>query len=154
MTINIEPMTRQNVAEVYAIERDSFAIPWSFKTFEMELLNPLAIYIAAVDGESGEIIGFAGMHHVLNEGHITNIAVREKNRRQGVGDALIAALFDIAAARNIDGLVLELRVGNVAAHRLYAKHGFTFAGIRKNYYSDTKEDAVVMWKTFKSEVAQ
>ena len=151
MTINIEPMTRQNVALVHNIERDCFAVPWSFQSFEAELVNPLAIYIVAI--VNGEIVGFAGMHHVADEGHITNIAVREENRRQGVGDALVLALLDIAAAKNISGLVLEVRMGNTPAQRMYAKHGFTFAGIRKNYYVDTKEDAIVMWKVFKTEVA-
>ena len=152
MTINIEPMTHQNVAQVHTIEKECFAIPWRYSTFEMELSNPMAIYIVAVIG--GEAVGFAGMHHVLDEGHITNIAVLEKYRGQGIGDALVKRLCDIAVEKNITGLVLEVRMGNAPAQRLYGKHGFTFAGIRKNYYSDTKEDAIVMWKYFKPEVAQ
>ena len=152
MTINIETMTHQNVAQVHTIEKECFAIPWSYSTFKLELENPLAIYIvASIDGQT---VGFAGMHHVLDEGHITNIAVLEEHRGQGIGDALVRHLCGIADAKNITGLVLEVRMGNASAQRLYSKHGFAFAGIRKNYYVDTKEDAIVMWKYFKPEVAQ
>ena len=148
---HIETMTREHLRQVYNIEIECFAVPWSYQSFEEELANPLAIYIVAVI--DGEVAGFAGMHHVVDEGHITNIAVREKNRRQGIGDALVGALFDIADANGIGGLVLEVRMGNAAAQKLYGKHGFAFSGIRKNYYVDTKEDAIVMWKKFKPEVA-
>ena len=152
MTINIEPMSRENLRQVYNIESECFAVPWSYQSFEEELENPLAIYIVATIG--GEIVGFAGMHHVLDEGHITNIAVLKEYRGQGIGDALVKRLCNIAVEKNITGLVLEVRMGNAPAQRLYGRHGFTFAGIRKNYYVDTKEDAIVMWKYFKPEVAQ
>jgi len=144
---HIEQMTREHLQQVHNIECECFAVPWSYQSFELEMTNPLAIYIVAMCG--AEIVGFAGMHHVVDEGHITNIAVREQWRKQGIGDALVRGLCDIAVAKGIDGMVLEVRMGNAAAQRLYGRHGFVFAGIRKNYYVDTKEDAIVMWKIFK-----
>ena len=143
---HIEQMTREHLEQVHNIERECFPVPWSYQSFEEEMANPLAVYIVAV--ADGEIVGFAGMHHVVDEGHITNIVVREESRKQGIGDALVSELCGIAAARNISSLVLEVRMGNAAAQKLYGRHGFTFAGIRKNYYTDTKEDAIVMWKKF------
>jgi len=147
---HLEYMNREHLMQVHSVESESFAVPWSYRAFEEELDNPLAIYIIAI--ANGDIIGFAGMHHVLDEGHITNIAVREEYRGQGIGNALVTRLCDIAVAKNIAGLVLEVRMGNVPAQILYGKHGFIFAGIRKNYYVDTKEDAIVMWKILKPEV--
>ncbi|MDR2182878.1 MAG: ribosomal protein S18-alanine N-acetyltransferase [Clostridiales bacterium] len=144
-------MTREHLRQVHNIESECFAIPWSYDSFEEELENPLAIYLVAMVG--GEVAGFAGMHHVVDEGNITNIAVRRQYRGQGIGGALVRGLCDIAAAKKIAKMTLEVRVGNHIAFRLYGRHGFTFAGIRKNYYVDTKEDAIVMWKEF-GEVAQ
>jgi len=143
---HIEPMGRQYLDGVYAVESDSFSVPWSFCSFEEELSNPLAIYMVAL--ANSEVVGFAGMHHVLDVGHITNIAVIKNHRRHGIGDALVEKLTEIAKAKRMVGITLEVRMGNAAAMRLYAKHGFTPHGIRKNYYTDTKEDAVVMWKHF------
>lgn len=148
----IKQMTFEHLRQVYNIECECFSVPWSYQSFEEELANPLAIYIVAIVG--GEVAGFAGMHHVIDEGHVTNIAVGEQYRSCGFGDALVRRLIDIASVRGINGMVLEVRMGNAAAIKLYGKHGFNFAGIRKNYYVDTKEDAIVMWKKFESGVAQ
>jgi len=141
---HIEPMGQGHLRQVHNIESECFSVPWTYESFVYELTNPLAIYIVAVS--DGDVVGFLGMHHVVDEGHITNIAVREQNRRQGIGDALIRRMIDIAVAKDIVGLFLEVRMGNAEAQRLYGKHGFAFMGIRKNYYTDTKEDAIVMWK--------
>jgi ribosomal-protein-alanine N-acetyltransferase len=89
------------------------------------------------------------MWRVVNEGHITNIAVAAKERRRGVGTLLLLNLTAKAREMNMFGLTLEVRIGNEQAQRLYTKFGFKPEGLRKNYYSDTKEDAVIMWKYFK-----
>jgi len=147
----IEQMTAQHLRGVHNVESSCFAIPWSLDLFEAELANPAAIYIVAAAGQ--EIIGFAGMHHVLDEGHVTNIAVLADYRKQGIGDALLCALIDISKQLGIAAITLEVRMGNAAAQRLYGRHGFGFSGIRKNYYFDTKEDAIIMWKYFDKEGA-
>jgi ribosomal-protein-alanine N-acetyltransferase len=145
--VSIVPLTCEYLDEVFEIEEDSFSIPWSKAELARELTeNKLGIYIVAL--EDGHAVGYAGMWHVVNEGHITNVAVRPSHRRRGIGDMLIKALDDIAAEKEMIGLTLEVRMGNAAAHKLYAKHGYKVEGIRKNYYADTKEDAVIMWKYF------
>ena len=108
--------------------------------------NQFAIYrIAVLDGK---IVGYAGMWHIVTEGHITNVAVLPEYRRQGIGNALIEEMIVIAEQKEMIGITLEVRIGNVAAQKLYTKYGFRPEGFRKNYYQDTKEDAVIMWKYF------
>jgi ribosomal-protein-alanine N-acetyltransferase len=143
--IETTAMGLEHLDAVYEIESDSFAIPWTRRELEHEIAgNNLAIYFVAKDGDM--VVGYCGMWHVVNEGHITNIAVAESHRRQGIGGMLIKALEAEARARDMIGLTLEVRVGNERAMRLYGKHGFKIEGIRKNYYADTQEDAAIMWK--------
>ena len=145
--IQITPMTLLHLDAVYEIEYSTFVIPWARADFEHELRgNKLAVYLVAKDGD--RVVGYCGMWHVVNEGHITNIAVTEGHRRQGIGDMLLTALEAQARVRRMIGLTLEVRVGNEYAMRLYNKHGFKIEGLRKNYYADTKEDAAIMWKYF------
>lgn len=149
--IVIEPMRMEHLDEVCSIENDCFPIPWSRESFRQELEdNKIAIYIIAKDRtEYGEkIVGYAGMWHVVTEGHITNIAVSPEFRRRGAGDALLRHLIALAQEKHMLGLTLEVRMGNESAMRLYGAHGFKAEGIRKNYYADSHEDAVVMWKYF------
>jgi ribosomal-protein-alanine N-acetyltransferase len=143
--IHILSMKHKHLDQVMQIETVSFAIPWTKRDFERELRdNPHAIYFVAQ--ENGETIGYAGMWHVVNEGHITNVAVKPEKRRQGVGDRLLDALEAAAVERHMMGLTLEVRIFNTTAQKLYAKHGFRMEGFRKNYYADTGEDAIIMWK--------
>jgi ribosomal-protein-alanine N-acetyltransferase len=143
--IQVIPMTLEHVDAVYAAELECFSIPWPRSAFVDELTkNEYAIYFVAL--LDGTVAGYAGMWHVVNEGHITNIAVLPEFRRFGLGDALIEALVKAAEAREMIGITLEVRIGNLAAQRLYTKWGFKPEGFRKNYYADTKEDAIIMWK--------
>lgn len=147
----IEPMRIERLDEVLAIERDCFSIPWSRESFQQELAdNKIATYVVAttVASPGGKIAGYAGMWHVVTEGHITNIAVGPAFRRQGVGSLLLGHFIALAVEKNMIGLTLEVRVGNEGAITLYHRHGFVVEGIRKNYYADTREDAVIMWKYF------
>lgn len=143
--IKTEYMTLEHLDDVYEIELDSFSIPWEREDFTKELTNnSMAIYIVALI--DSKVVGYGGMWHVVNEGHITNIAVAEDYRRRGVGTALLSRMIEIAEEKEMIGLELEVRVGNANAMRLYSKFGFKTEGIRKNYYADTKEDAIIMWK--------
>ena len=145
--LEIIPMMFEHLDAVYEIECKTFAIPWTRADFEYELReNKLAIYFVAK--ADGEVVGYCGMWHVVNEGHITNIAVAESHQRQGIGDMLMTALETEACVRRMIGLTLEVRLGNHQALRLYNKHQFKIEGLRKNYYADTKEDAAIMWKYF------
>lgn len=142
--INIKEMNKEHIEQVYEIEKVCFSIPWSKKAFEDELnKNKMAIYIVALENE--KIVGYAGMWHVINEGHITNVAVSPEHRRKGIGESLIKKLIEIAKEKEMIGLTLEVRISNEIAKNLYKKQGFLLDGIRKEYY-DNKEDAYIMWK--------
>lgn len=144
--VEIIPMTIDHLDSVMEIENSSFAIPWSRKSMEGELDSPMKIYyVALVDGV---VAGYAGMWHVITEGHITNIAVAEKYRGMGVGNALVQELIKKGESLDMLGITLEVRVSNQTALHIYKKNGFVLSGVRKEYYEDNKEDAYIMWKYF------
>lgn len=143
-TISVRPMVMTDVDGVMAVEHDSFLTPWSRSAFEEELAqNRLARYIVAV--ENGAIVGYAGTWLVINEAHVTNVAVSSQRRREGIGRLLMQKLMELARENGMESMTLEVRVSNAAARHLYEQLGFVEAGIRKNYYSETKEDALILW---------
>ena len=143
-SITVRPMVMTDVDGVMAVEHDSFLTSWSRSAFEEELAqNRLARYIVAV--ENGEIVGYAGTWLVINEAHVTNVAVSGQRRREGIGRLLMQNLMELARENGMESMTLEVRVSNAAARHLYAQMGFVEAGIRKNYYSETKEDALILW---------
>lgn len=145
--LQIVPMTGEHIDDVLMVEEACFSIPWTKKDFEREIYeNKMAVYRVAL--LNNKVVGYAGMWHVVNEGHITNVAVLEQYRREKVGSKLIEEMIQIAEQREMIGLTLEVRIGNLAAQRLYTKYGFRPEGFRKKYYADTGEDAVIMWKYF------
>lgn len=143
-SITVRPMVMTDVDGVMAVEHDSFLTPWSRSAFEEELAqNRLARYIVAV--ENGAIVGYAGTWLVINEAHVTNVAVSSQRRREGIGRLLMQKLMELARENGMESMTLEVRVSNAAARHLYEQLGFVEAGIRKNYYSETKEDALILW---------
>ena len=143
------PMTANDIDGVLKVEESCFAIAWTRADFEREMNeNKLAVYFVAKDGE--KIVGYAGMWHVVTEGQITNVAVLEEYRGQKVGSLLMEALIKTAEEREMIGITLEVKISNYPAQKLYTKYGFKPEGFRKNYYKDTNEDAVVMWKYFEN----
>lgn len=145
--VKIVPMQEAHIDGVVAVEQATFSVPWTRQDFEREVKeNAMAIYFVAVDGE--KVVGYAGMWHVITEGHVTNVAVLQEYRRQGIGDLLMNSLEQVALEREMIGITLEVRVSNEPAQRLYEKYGFHSEGIRKNYYADTHEDAIIMWKYY------
>ncbi len=144
--IEIIPMREEHIDGVLAVEEATFSIPWTRADFEREVReNAMAIYYTAL--LDGKIVGYAGMWHVVTEGHITNVAVLEEVRGRGIGAMLIEKLVETAMEKEMIGLTLEVRIGNAPAQGLYHKYGFRAEGLRKNYYPDTHEDAVIMWKS-------
>ena len=137
-------MNKSHIDGIIEIENESFAIPWSRSSIEKELKNNFAIYAVAI--ENNKVLGYGGMWHVVNEGHITNIAVHKDYRRKGIGQAIIEKLVEIAEEKEMIGLTLEVRKSNTPALELYKKNGFKLEGIRPEYYEDNKEDAYIMWK--------
>lgn len=140
----IRRMTVDDVDAVHAIEADTFATPWSRQSFYEEMTrNACARYLVAELPEAG-IVGFAGVWIVIDEGHITNIAVKKEYRGQGIGRALTAALMQYAANLGVVYMTLEVRRSNGIAQRVYLSHGFIQVGVRKKYYEDNGEDALFM----------
>ena len=143
--IKVQRMGIEHLDQVFVIEETCFVTPWSKEALRKELTeNETAIYLVATDGNT--VAGYAGMWHVVNEGHITNIAVSEDYRRRGIGGMIVAELIKLAQSREMIGITLEVRISNIAAQKMYTKYGFKPDGFRKNYYSDTHEDAVIMWR--------
>ena len=137
------PTDAQQMAE---LDKVCFTVPWSLDSFEQELAaNDRAIYIVAE--KDGQLAGYAGMWQILDEGHITNVAVAPEQRRQGIATSVLAALIAEGGRRGIRAFTLEVRASNVAAQELYRGFGFQSAGIRPGYYEDNKEAAVIMWRT-------
>ena len=146
MYYEIVPMDRSHIPQIAALERECFSTPWTEAMLEEELYNPQASFIVAEDGE-GDVLGYAGLHAVLDEGYIDNVAVEPDARRHGVASALLDVFCRFGAA-NLAFLSLEVRASNAPAIGLYEKYGFQRAGLRPNYYQKPAEDAVIMTRTF------
>lgn len=145
MDVIIREMKTNDIKDVLKIESESFSTPWSENAFLIELNeNKLARYIVAEIDK--EVVGYAGIWFILNEGHITNIAVLKEYRGKGLGNKLIEGLIWISIKNNIDNMTLEVRKTNIVAQSLYKKYGFIDSGTRPGYYQDNKEDAIIMWK--------
>ena len=142
--ITITPMTPSHTHAIHAIESHSFSDPWPPEEILFEMSQKHAIGFVALVEE--ELAGYAIMRHIVNEGHICNIAVHEAHRQKGVGSCLVQALIQAAADREMIGITLEVRIGNRAAMALYHKHGFIVEGYRRRYYRHPTEDAAIMWK--------
>ena len=150
MEYKLVPMDRSHLAGVAELERLCFSTPWNEAMLEEELYNPTASFIVAED-PAGEVLGYAGLHVVLDEGYIDNVAVREEYRRQGIAQALLDVFLRFGKAHQLAFLTLEVRASNAPAKQLYLKHGFEQVGRRKDYYDAPKEDAIIMTKYFQAE---
>ena len=151
ISYTLQPMTAELIPAIAEIERECFSHPWSENALQEELFNDTACFIAAVT-ETGEVAGYAGLHCVLDEGYIDNIAVRDRYRRQGVAGELLGAFLRFGKA-NLAFLTLEVRASNEPAIALYSKYGFKEVGRRKGYYDAPKEDAVLMTLNFEENMA-
>ena len=138
-------MTVDDVQAVHKIELASFPVPWTLDSFYYEMTeNQYAHYLVAED-ETGEIIGFCGIWLVIDAAQITNVAVVQSVRGQGIGETLMREAMRVAKEAKMDVMSLEVRVTNTVAQNLYRKLGFQDGGLRKGYYTDNQEDALVMW---------
>jgi ribosomal-protein-alanine N-acetyltransferase len=170
----IDRMVEDDLEQVHAIDKVSFPVAWSLSTYQKELRATQSNrYVVArvsdvLPGEASShtgvrriverfwpvavsapqrhpVVGHGGVWSVLDEGHITTIAVHPNYRRMGVGELILLGLIDQAYELDVQQLTLEVRVSNVAAQQLYAKYGFSCVNIRKRYYTDNNEDAMIMW---------
>ncbi|NLV77122.1 MAG: ribosomal protein S18-alanine N-acetyltransferase [Tissierellia bacterium] len=146
MNVSVREMRESDIDRILEIERESFSPPWSREAFLLELTkNILAKYIVVeVDGK---VVGYGGIWLIIDEGHVTNIAVDKEYRGLGLGNKLLEGLIQLCIDRDIKHITLEVRKSNEVAKGLYKKYGFKECGIRPGYYTDNNEDAIIMWKT-------
>ena len=143
--IFITKMTKDDIDEVSTIEAEAYGKHhWSKSSFYDEMSNNLAKYYVAKNSD-GELVGYAGTWHIIDEGHITTIAVKNEFLRNHVGEALIHQIIEDCYKDGVKYLTLEVRVSNEPAIKLYEKYGFQSLGTRKGYYQDNNEDALIMW---------
>ena len=139
----IESMGLDDVPAIQAIEEASFTTPWPPDAYRSELqTNRMAHYLVARAGDT--VAAYGGMWLMVDEAHITTFAVHPAWRRQGIGERLLLAFLDLAVDRGAHEATLEVRLSNLPARRLYEKYGFRPVGLRPNYYSDDREDALIM----------
>lgn len=142
--LQIHDMKKENLEQVAAIERNSFSMPWSLKSFEETLDNPNAFYIVAE--ENGQVAGYCGAYLVLDEADVNQVAVLSSCRNRGIGKKIMKALLQRLEEAGAAAVTLEVRQSNKAAIALYESLGFVTEGIRKNFYEKPVEDALIMWK--------
>ena len=145
LEIIIKPMQKSEVDEILKIEESAYGDHhWSKDSFYGELSNNLAHYYSAFDSD-GNLIGYAGSWRVIDEAHITTIAVKPELKRKKIGEALLNRIIDDCYKSEIKYITLETRKSNTAAIGLYEKYGFKSLGLRKGYYQNNNEDALIMW---------
>jgi len=142
--VRIAPMRRRHLRGVVAIEERTNHRPWSSALFMGELRMPTSrFYVVAM--EDHEVVGFCGLMLVADEGHLTNVAVHPDRRRRSIAAQLMLVTMRRARALSLIGVTLEVRVTNTGAQELYRRFGFVPGGVRRNYYADVGEDALIMW---------
>jgi ribosomal-protein-alanine N-acetyltransferase len=150
MAYMIRPMQLDDVPQAVHIDKECFPLNKQPMAYKSDLLyNQMAHYIVAYDDKAPDkasIIGVTGFWLMAEEAHIMTIGVRKNHRRQGIGQLMLEAAIQLARSYNAFAVTLEVRRSNTEALSMYAKHGFTERGIRKNYYDETHEDAVIMTK--------
>lgn len=141
----IRQATVADVDDIYEIETECFPDPWSRDALVYEFTeNPRAFYIVAE--LDGNVVGYAGLWWIADEGHITNVAVKPGYRNRHIGEGIIKVMVEFTSEEGIRHHTLEVRPSNTAAINLYSKFGFEVEGVRKEYYANNKEDALIMWR--------
>ncbi|MHB0913352.1 MAG: ribosomal protein S18-alanine N-acetyltransferase [Armatimonadota bacterium] len=142
-SVCVDRMHLEDIGAVVALDHECFATPWSESSYMTELSNHSAYYIVACMED--RIVGYAGEWIIVDEAHITTIGVDPECRGQKIGERLLIALIDEAIFRGASRITLEVRRSNYVAQSLYRKYGFQSVAVRKSYYTDNNEDALVMW---------
>jgi len=146
MTVDLRQLELQHLNAIETIERESYPTPWSRSMFASELAKPSSISLGAFGPEGGELIGYLIISRYVDAWHVMNVAVAVRHRRRGVARALLERLFELTANDERRGYTLEVRISNAGAIKLYEVLGFVSRGVRRGYYTDNREDALIMWK--------
>ena len=141
-------MEEEDLDQVAELEGRIFSMPWSRKAFQDSIALAHTLFVVAE--RDGRILGYCGCYQMLEEAEITNVAVAEAFRKQGIGRGMLEKLMSLGQERGAFAYTLEVRAGNLAAQRLYESLGFESLGIRKNFYEKPAEDAVIMWRPWKA----
>jgi ribosomal-protein-alanine N-acetyltransferase len=144
--VTIRRLELRDLPAIEAIERDSYSTPWSRSMFAGELAKASSVCVGAFEDDTGELVGYLIVSRYVDAWHVMNIAVDPNRRRAGVATTLLERLFELTAGDGRRGYTLEVRVSNQAAIDLYQRLGFQPRGIRRGYYTDNREDALIMWR--------
>jgi ribosomal-protein-alanine N-acetyltransferase len=144
--IEVRRLELRDLNAIEAIERASYRTPWSRSMFAGELAKPSSLSLGAIDGETGELLGYLIISRYVDAWHVMNVAVSPEHRRRKIATTLLDRLFELTAGDGQRGYTLEVRVSNDVAIRLYERAGFKPRGIRRGYYTDNREDALIMWR--------
>ena len=145
MSVDLRRLTTRDLPGIEAIERRAYATPWSRSMFAGELAKPSSLCLGAFDAE-GTLLGYLIISRYVDAWHVMNVATDPDQRRRGIATALLERLFELTAGNDQRGYTLEVRVSNTDAIRLYERLGFKARGLRRGYYTDNREDAVIMWR--------
>lgn len=145
-TVEIRRLELRDLNEIEAVEHASYATPWSRSMFAGELAKPSSLSLGAFDAETGELLGYLVISRYVDAWHVMNVAVAPEHRRRKIATMLLDRLFELTAGDGQRGYTLEVRVSNDVAIRLYERAGFKPRGIRRGYYTDNREDALIMWR--------
>jgi len=144
--VELRRLELRDLNAIEEIERSSYPTPWSRSMFASELAKPSSLCLGAFEAETGKLIGYLIISRYVDAWHVMNVAVTPDQRRRGIASLLLNRLFELTAGRSRRGYTLEVRVSNVGAIRLYERLGFRGRGIRRAYYTDNREDALIMWR--------
>ena len=144
MKVDLRRLDLADLSAIEVIERASYPTPWSRSMFASELAKPSSISLGAFAGDT--LVGYLVISRYVDAWHVMNVAVAPEYRRRGIAAALLERLFELTAGDERRGFTLEVRVSNEGAIRLYERLGFRSRGIRRGYYTDNREDALIMWK--------
>jgi ribosomal-protein-alanine N-acetyltransferase len=145
VNVQLRRLETKDLEVVEAIEQESYPTPWSRSMFDAELRKPSSLAIGAFTDE-GDLVGYAFVSRYVDAWHVMNVAVAHAFRRRGIASALLERLFAVTATDPRRGYTLEVRVSNTGAIMLYERLGFEARGLRRGYYTDNREDALIMWR--------
>jgi ribosomal-protein-alanine N-acetyltransferase len=146
VNVDFRPLALADLNAIELIERRTYPTPWSRSMFAGEIAKPSSICVGAFDPDTEKLIGYLIIARYVDAWHVMNIAVEPALQRRGIATLLLEHLFELTADDSHRGFTLEVRVSNGAAIRLYERLGFKSRGIRRGYYTDNQEDALIMWK--------
>ena len=144
--VELRPLQLRDLNAIERIERASYPTPWSRSMFASELAKPSSICLGAFDVDTDDLVGYLVISRYVDAWHVMNVAVAPSHRRRGIATMLLERLFELTAGHGRRGYTLEVRVSNADAIALYERLGFKSRGVRRGYYTDNREDALIMWK--------